>query len=121
MVRSGKNAVLIPFALAAALAFAAHGASAPPACAQSSSISLNWTAPGNDGNSGTAARYDIRYSTAPITDANFSVAWQVPGLPPPSAAGTRQSVRVNDLVNNAVYYFALKTAARALADRKSVV
>ena len=110
MLRSGKDAYLIPLVLAAALSLAAQGAGAPPVCAQSTSISLNWTAPGNDGNSGVATRYDIRYSTAPITDANFSLAWQVPGVPSPAPAGTRQSVRVSDLLDSAVYYFALKTA-----------
>ena len=38
------------------------------------SVTLTWTAPGDRGNTGTAASYDIRYSTSPITAANFSSA-----------------------------------------------
>ena len=33
----------------------------------SSSITLSWTAPGDDGNTGTATTYDIRYRTGPST------------------------------------------------------
>ncbi len=41
------------------------------------SVQLNWTAPGDDGNTGTATTYDIRYSTSAITAGNFSSATQV--------------------------------------------
>src|SRR2546426_7990535 len=34
-------------------------------------VLLSWFAPGDDGNSGTATAYDLRWSTSPITDANF--------------------------------------------------
>ena len=74
------------------------------------SVSLTWTAPGNDGAVGTAAQYDIRYSTALLTDANFSSATQAPNLPVPSAAGTSETFDVTGLTENTTYHFALKTA-----------
>ena len=78
-----------------------------------SSIDLAWTAPGDDNNSGTAATYDIRYSTANITDGNFSSATQVTGEPAPQVAGTSQSMTVTGLSANTTYYFAMKTSDEA--------
>jgi len=74
-----------------------------------STVVLGWTAPGNDGNSGKAASYDIRYSTSPITNANWASATQVSGEPSPSSAGTIEIFTVSGLTTNITYYFALKT------------
>lgn len=41
-----------------------------------SSAGLAWTAPGDDGTVGTAAQYDIRYSTSVIINTNFLSATQ---------------------------------------------
>ena len=78
------------------------------------SITLTWTAPGDDGTAGTAARYDIRYSTTVITDTNFGSATQVTNVPVPSAAGTKEVFPVDGLSENTTYYFALKTADEVL-------
>ena len=51
------------------------------------SVTLTWTAPGDSGNTGTAASYDIRYSTAAITEANWAAATQVTGEPAPAVGG----------------------------------
>ncbi|MEE9442357.1 MAG: fibronectin type III domain-containing protein [candidate division Zixibacteria bacterium] len=75
-----------------------------------SSVVLTWTAPGDDGNSGTASQYDIRYSLSPITDANWDAATQVAGEPSPQAAGTGESSTVTGLNSDTQYYFAIKTA-----------
>ncbi len=75
-----------------------------------SSVTLSWTAPGDDGNVGTAAQYDIRYATATITDANWNSATQATGEPTPLAAGSAQTFVVNGLQANTTYYFAIKTA-----------
>lgn len=82
-----------------------------PANAQQSwnSVTLNWTAPGDDSLSGTAAQYDLRYSTAPITAANFASATRALGTPAPAVAGTRQTFVVGNLSPNTTYWFALKT------------
>lgn len=74
------------------------------------SVQLSWTAPGDDSVTGTAAQYDLRYSTASITTANFSSATRWSGTPTPTAAGTRQTVTVTGLQPNTTYYFAMKTA-----------
>jgi len=74
------------------------------------SITLNWTAPGDDGNTGTAWKYDVRFSTSPITDANWNAAAQCAGEPAPKPAGSSEAFTVRGLTPNTTYYFALKTA-----------
>lgn len=75
------------------------------------SVTLNWTTPGDDNLSGTASQFDIRYSTSPITAANFASAtrWTT-GVPLPAVPGTVQSVQVTGLSPSTTYYFAIKTA-----------
>lgn len=74
------------------------------------SITLNWTAPGDDGDIGTATLYDIRYSTNPINDANWGMATQVNGEPNPKPPGEVESFTVGNLNPNTTYYFAVKAA-----------
>jgi len=74
------------------------------------SMTLNWTAPGDDGNTGTASQYDIRHSTSPITDANWNAADQCGGEPAPQPAGSGETFTAHGLNPNTTYYFALKTA-----------
>jgi hypothetical protein len=78
--------------------------------AQSDTLVLVWTAPGDDGSIGTASSYEIRMSTSPINDANFGSASLIPGAPTPVSAGVRQRVTVRGLTHGTTYYFALKTA-----------
>lgn len=77
--------------------------------ATTNSVLLLWNAPGDDGNTGTAAQYDIRYSTSPINDSNWASATQVSGEPAPSVAGTPQWFIATGLSSNTTYYFAIKT------------
>jgi len=72
-------------------------------------VVLGWTAPGNDGNVGQAAFYDIRYSISTITDANWDFATPAIGVPAPLPAGTIQLFTVDGLSSSTTYYFALKT------------
>jgi hypothetical protein len=76
----------------------------------SRSISLTWTAPGDDGNEGTATEYDIRYSTSEIIEANWNSATQCTGEPSPQVAGSTETFIVTGLSPSTTYYFALKTA-----------
>lgn len=71
---------------------------------------LAWSATGDDSLSGTAASYDIRYSTSPITAANFASATQSTGEPAPAAAGTPQTFNVRGLSRQVTYYFAVRVA-----------
>ncbi|MGH7767358.1 MAG: Ig-like domain-containing protein, partial [Candidatus Binatia bacterium] len=73
-----------------------------------SSITLNWTASGDDGNLGAAGVYDIRYSTSNITNANWDAATTVTNEPQPNPAGTPESLTVTGLTLNTTYFFALK-------------
>jgi hypothetical protein len=75
-----------------------------------STIALRWTAPGNDGNTGTASRYDIRYSTSPITSANWGSATQATGEPAPAVAGTQQVYTLSGLAGSQTYYVAIRAA-----------
>ena len=77
------------------------------------SVTLNWTAPGDDLNVGTATAYDVRYNTAPIDETNFAAAVRASVAPLPDPVGTSQSMTVSGLVTETQYYFALKTADEA--------
>jgi hypothetical protein len=71
-------------------------------------IDLNWTATGDDGTSGTATSYDIRYSTSVINSSNFASADQASGEPAPKAAGQSETFTVTGLSEGTPYYFAIK-------------
>lgn len=75
-----------------------------------SSLTLQWTAPGDDGNIGTASAYELRYSTSPITALNFNSALLVGGVPAPQSAGSTESIEVTGLESSTQYYFAIITA-----------
>ncbi|MBN2185406.1 MAG: right-handed parallel beta-helix repeat-containing protein [Candidatus Krumholzibacteriota bacterium] len=74
------------------------------------SATLTLTAPGDDENQGTAAKYDVRYSALPITDENWDSAVPAKDEPSPNAAGTTETVIVRDLEPDVEYFFAVKTA-----------
>jgi flagellar hook capping protein FlgD/fibronectin type III domain protein len=101
---------IFPALLLLAMALASL-ATPPPARAQGAgadSVTLSWTAPGDDGNTGTAQSYDVRMSQATITETNWSSASSVSGAPVPLPAGTHQSMVVRGLTNGVTYYFAIK-------------
>ncbi|TMB58958.1 MAG: hypothetical protein E6J56_01335, partial [Deltaproteobacteria bacterium] len=53
-------------------------------------VTLSWTAVGDDGRCGTATSYDVRAASTPITRASFASATHV-GVAPPAAAGAAES------------------------------
>jgi formylglycine-generating enzyme required for sulfatase activity len=79
----------------------------------SSAITLGWVAPGDDGESGTASSYTIRYSTQSITNDNWHSATAIASPPMPEVAGTQQSVTISSLASATYYYMALKAADEA--------
>lgn len=83
--------------------------------ATANSITLRWTAPGDDGSVGTATSYDVRYviGTAITNDAAFAAATQATGEPAPQIAGTLQSFTVTGLSSGTTYAFAMKTTDEA--------
>jgi hypothetical protein len=72
------------------------------------SIKLEWTSTGDNGVDGNATRLELRYSTSPITPANFVNATLAPNLPAPAPSGVKQNFNVRNLNNYTTYYFALK-------------
>jgi chitodextrinase len=107
--RGSLSAVLL---LVAALAPLAPG-SARAQGAPVDTVSLSWTAPGDDDRIGTAAVYDLRMSSSPIDESNWASATPVSGLPVPQPAGARQSAVVRGLTFGTTYWFAIKTADEA--------
>lgn len=71
-------------------------------------IALRWTAPGDDGNTGQAHSYDIRYSNSYITNANWQEALQVAGEAYPRKAGETETAVISGLNPDTAYYIALK-------------
>ena len=51
-------------------------------------LNLRWLAVGDDGNSGTAHSYEVRYSQDSITPANFEAASLVSSPPSPKETGS---------------------------------
>lgn len=76
----------------------------------SNTITLTWTAPGDDDKTGTASQYDIRYSTSAINAGNWTSAVKCSDEPAPQTAGSAETFAVMGLDPNTPYYFALKTA-----------
>jgi len=75
------------------------------------SLGLSWTAPGDDGNSGTAKVYDLRYDTLSIMDnTDWEAAIEVLGEPTPKAVGESEEMVVTGLDPDVTYCFAIKTA-----------
>ncbi len=73
----------------------------------SNTMGLIWTATGDDGGTGRASRYEIRYSTVPIDEGNFNTAALVTG-PDPLTSGSAESFDVGGLAFTTPYYFAIK-------------
>ena len=73
------------------------------------SATLGWTAPGDDGATGTAQAYEIRRSMTTITEVNWAAATQVPSPPTPKAGGSTETLVVRGLSAGTLYFFALKT------------
>lgn len=84
-----------------------------PSVADAASVTLRWTAPGDDGTVGTAAQYDVRYSTSNITNANWNNATQATGETAPKIAGSAEAFTLSNLAANTTYYFAIKSADEA--------
>ena len=80
---------------------------------QTNSITLEWTAVGDDGNVGRATSYQMRYS-ATDPSAMDTLAWwggatAVTGLPSPSNPGATETVTIQGLTAGITYYFVLRT------------
>jgi len=71
-------------------------------------VNLMWTAPGDDGATGTAQRYTLRRHSAPIDGSNWASSTDVTGEPTPAIAGTAQSMTIPGLTPGQTYFFAIR-------------
>ena len=76
-------------------------------------VTVTWTAPGDDGHVGTAAEYDIRFHADSTTLVNWTDAVQVNDEPAPDSAGTPQTYTFTGLQSDSTYYVALRTRDEA--------
>jgi len=78
--------------------------------ADDSTITLTWNTPSDQSKMASVSAYDLRYSTANITEANWASADTVSGEPAPGEAESADTFTVEGLDLGASYYFALKSA-----------
>ncbi len=71
---------------------------------------LTWTAPGSDGKTGTATRYELRYSTVNSinTEAQWSAATTYPQSWVPAISGVIETKTLTGLIPSVVHYFSLR-------------
>jgi formylglycine-generating enzyme required for sulfatase activity len=90
--------------------------STPPATVQmqidvvtAGTITFTWRAPGDDGISGLAAGYDLRYSTTPLTEENWLTGTPALGNVTPDTPNSFERFTISGLTPATTYYFSLKT------------
>jgi hypothetical protein len=80
-------------------------------CIELATIRLTWTAPGDDGMSGTAAEYVLRTSAYPIvTEEEWEAAEERNGEPVPSPSGTEEVMIVDNLPPASYKYVVVRAA-----------
>lgn len=75
---------------------------------------LTWTATGDDGSTGTATAYELRFYHKIINLENWESATLAQGVPVPLAAGQKQSFRLHGLQPEQTYFFALRVRDETL-------
>ena len=74
-------------------------------------VTFKWTAPGDDGDEGTASEYSLKYSVSPAVFVDLGTPWDsLPGVAcdSPSVAGTTDSAVHN--FTSGVYYAGVRAA-----------
>jgi hypothetical protein len=88
----------------------------PTVMAENISVTFTWTATGDDGNVGTAAKYDLRMSSQPITEANYAAATIIPSISTkvPLVSGSPETFTTILVLNSeTTYHFSLKAGDEA--------
>ncbi len=76
---------------------------------EDSTVTLAWTAPGDNGTVGTTRGYELRWMNSPITEPDWTAAEVAGPVPMPSVAGTRETAVLFGVPPGAMRYFALKS------------
>lgn len=71
-------------------------------------VTLTFSATGNDGDVGSAARYDLRVGTDSVDKHSFARTFQATGEPIPAASGATETIVVEGLLSGTAYEFAIK-------------
>jgi len=71
-------------------------------------VDLLWRASGDDGNSGRATSYSIRYATDPDGLEDWENAYELTGVPVPKNPGNQEKFTAKNLRPNTNYYFGIK-------------
>lgn len=71
-------------------------------------VELQWTASGDDGNSGRATSYSLRYATRLKDLEDWENAYELTGVPVPKNPGDREKFTVKNLQPNTNYYFGIR-------------
>lgn len=101
---AGTVASLFVLGIVCFLLFWPVGCSHPIAEPTDFTVTLYWTAPGDNGNTGTASEYDLRYSLQTLTEANWASSPRI-DIPVPQIAGTNEQVTVTILTESEVEVF----------------
>ena len=83
--------------------------SAAPSDTVDGEIELEWTAPGDDWDVGTASDYIVKYNSVPIMGSNWDESHDVDAEPTPGPSGSAESMTVTVPYPGVVYYFAIRT------------
>ena len=71
------------------------------------SVTLSWTTTGDDGIVGQANRTELRWSTAPISEASFATANDASPTTTPLPPGSTETATIAGLTGSTTYYFAV--------------
>ena len=72
-------------------------------------VTLRFTAPGDDGNTGRASSYRIRYQQIELTEENWEDAVDVSPTTNPREAGQVERIRIHDLNPEGLYFFGVRS------------
>ena len=80
----------------------------------SNTVSLSWTAPGDDGAVGQAYLYDVRYiAGGTLSEGNWATAAPATGEPVPMAVGSAEAFTLKGVTPGTTYSIGLKAADEA--------
>jgi formylglycine-generating enzyme required for sulfatase activity/(2Fe-2S) ferredoxin len=78
-----------------------------------STVTLTWTAPGDDGTTGKVEAYEVRWLNSLFTEPDWTAGTTAGPLPTPGVAGTHETAVLRGVPGGAMRYFALKSRDEA--------